>query len=103
MKSTKLLWPELIKIDLFRMVPQLQVPVFFMEGRHDQEVPSATAARYFDFLQAPAKELVWFEKSAHMPNSEEKDLFNRIMIEKILPVAVAQHASVNLAPAPLRP
>jgi pimeloyl-ACP methyl ester carboxylesterase len=43
------------------------------------------SARYFDALKAPAKQLVWFERSAHMPNTEERDAFNRFMIETVLP------------------
>jgi pimeloyl-ACP methyl ester carboxylesterase len=85
--SMRLLWPELLDVDLFESVPELKVPVFFMEGRHDHESPSGIAERYFNALRAPAKELIWFDRSAHLPNAEERDLFNRIMVEKILPIA----------------
>lgn len=87
--SMQLLWPQLFKVDLFRSVPELKVPVFFMEGRHDHEVPPDIAARYFAALKAPAKELVWFENSAHMVNSEERDLFCKVLVEKVLPIALA--------------
>jgi len=87
--SMQLLWLQLFKVDLFQSVPELKVPVFFMEGRHDHEVPSDIAARYFAALKAPAKELIWFENAAHMVNSEERDLFNKILVEKVLPIAVA--------------
>lgn len=37
---------------------------------------SVHAAReYFDVLQAPKKDFVLFEKSAHYPQFEEKELF----------------------------
>jgi pimeloyl-ACP methyl ester carboxylesterase len=91
--SMQLLWPELMQVDLFRSVPELKVPVFFLEGRHDHEVPSDIAARYFAALRAPSKELIWFENSAHMVNSEERDLFNRILVEKVLPIAVGRNIS----------
>jgi pimeloyl-ACP methyl ester carboxylesterase len=87
--SMKLLWPQLFKVDLFRSVPELKVPVFFIEGRHDHEVPTEIAARYFAALKAPAKELVWFENAAHMVNSEERDAFNKTLLEKVLPIALA--------------
>lgn len=86
--SMRLLWPQLLKVDLFKSVPEFRIPVFFMEGRYDYEAPSNIAARYFDSIRAPSKELIWFEKSAHMPNSEERDLFNGVMLEKVLPAAV---------------
>lgn len=87
--SMKLLWPELFKVDLFQSVPELKVPVFFLEGRHDHEVPSEIAAMYFAVLKAPAKELIWFENAAHMVNSEEPTLFCNIMVEKVRPIALA--------------
>ena len=60
-----------------------------MEGRFDHEVPSVIAARYLAALRAPSKELLWFERSAHMPHAEERDLFNRLMVEKVLPLVSA--------------
>jgi pimeloyl-ACP methyl ester carboxylesterase len=56
--SMKLLWPQLMKIDLFKMVPEIKIPVFFMEGRFDYECPSDIAAKYFEILKAPSKELI---------------------------------------------
>ncbi len=84
--SMKLLWPELFKIDLFQSVPEFKIPVYMMEGRFDQEASSEIAARYFEVIKAPSKELIWFEKSAHMLNSEEKDKFNRLLVDRIRPL-----------------
>jgi pimeloyl-ACP methyl ester carboxylesterase len=87
MGSMELLWPELLEVNLQETVPELAVPVFFVEGRHDHESPAELAEEYFDALSAPSKELVWFEHSAHLPNAEERDRFTRFMVEKVLPVA----------------
>jgi pimeloyl-ACP methyl ester carboxylesterase len=84
--SMKLLWPQLLKINLFDAVPELKLPVIILAGRFDHEVPSEVAARYFDALRAPSKELIWFERSAHMPQFEEPELFTRMMVEKVLPL-----------------
>ena len=86
--SMKLLWPQLLTVDLFRSVPEFKIPVYMMEGRFDHEVPSEIAERYFAAIQAPSKELIWFEKSAHMVNSEEKEEFNRILADRIRPSIV---------------
>jgi pimeloyl-ACP methyl ester carboxylesterase len=88
--SMRLLWPQLLQVDLFTSVPEIRVPVFFMEGRSDREAPYEIAERYFDALRAPSKELIWFDRSAHLPNSEERDLFNEVMVEKVLPIATYQ-------------
>ena len=87
--SMRLLWPELFEADLFDSVPEIKVPVFLMEGRHDHECPSEIAERYFSQLRAPAKKLIWFNQSAHLPNAEERDLFTKVMVEKVLPIAAS--------------
>jgi pimeloyl-ACP methyl ester carboxylesterase len=83
--SMKLLWPQLLGVNLFESVPEFKIPVYLMEGRFDQEAPSEIAERYFEVIQAPSKEMIWFEKSAHMPNSEEKENFNRVLTDRIGP------------------
>jgi pimeloyl-ACP methyl ester carboxylesterase len=85
LQSVKLLYPELSRIDLFVQVPEVKIPVYFCLGRHDYEVPSVLSAKYFETLKAPRKQLVWFERSAHLPNIEEKDKFNEFMIKTVLP------------------
>jgi pimeloyl-ACP methyl ester carboxylesterase len=87
MGSMGLLWQELLEVNLQETVPELRVPVFFVEGRHDHESPAELAEQYFAALAAPSKELVWFENSAHLPNAEEKERFTRFMVEQVLPVA----------------
>jgi pimeloyl-ACP methyl ester carboxylesterase len=87
--SMRLLWPQLLAVDLFDQARELQVPVFLMEGRYDWEVPSVVAARYFEVLRAPSKRLIWFEHSAHLPNVEERERFNQIMRDDVRQVALA--------------
>jgi pimeloyl-ACP methyl ester carboxylesterase len=82
--TMRLMWPQLLELDLVRQAPELKVPVYFLEGRHDYEAPSILAERYFDLLRAPRKELVWFERSAHFVNTEEPDAFNRFFVERLL-------------------
>ena len=86
--SMRALWPQLLEVNLFEQVPDMQVPVFFMEGRHDWEVPSVLSARYYEALRAPSKQLVWFEHSAHLPNVEERPRFNQIMRDDVREAAL---------------
>jgi pimeloyl-ACP methyl ester carboxylesterase len=85
LQSVRALYPELSRIDLFVQVPEVKIPVYFCLGRHDYEVPSVLSAKYFEALKAPRKQLVWFERSAHLLNTEEKDKFNEFMIKTVLP------------------
>ena len=83
--SMRLLWQELMTINLMKQAPNLKVPVYFLLGKYDYEVPNSLAEQYFKDLEAPSKTLIWFENSAHFPNIEEKDKFNEVLINQILP------------------
>jgi pimeloyl-ACP methyl ester carboxylesterase len=95
--SMRLLWPQLLRVNLFESAPALEIPVFVIAGRFDHEVPSEIAARYFESLRAPAKRLVWFERSAHMPQYEEADRFTAFMLEQVLPLTGRRAARVGHA------
>ena len=84
-QSVAALYPELARTNLFVEVPEVHVPVYFCLGRHDYEVPSVLSAKYYEALKAPRKQLLWFEHSSHMPNTEESDTFNAFMIDTVLP------------------
>ncbi len=83
--SMRLLWPQILSINLMDQAPELKVPVYFLEGRHDYESPSVLAERYYEALEAPRKTLVWFERSAHFINTEEAEAFNLFFIDRLLP------------------
>jgi pimeloyl-ACP methyl ester carboxylesterase len=84
--SLKTLWPQIINYGDFRkLAPELKVPVYFVTGRHDYNVPFALTEDYFRKVNARKKALVWFEKSAHMANFEEPEKFNDFMINIVLP------------------
>lgn len=83
--SIKAMWPEIMSIDLSSQVPELEIPIYFLIGRHDYNTPFKLTEEYFSQLEAPYKELIWFDRSAHSPMYEEADKFNKVLIEKILP------------------
>lgn len=81
--STRIMLKELLTVDLSFQVPVVKVPVYFLMGRHDYNWSAKLAKKYFDVLQAPTKQFIWFEQSAHAPNGEEAIKFNKIAIEQI--------------------
>jgi pimeloyl-ACP methyl ester carboxylesterase len=83
--SNHLLWQELLNINLKKQVLSFEVPIYFVLGRHDYEVPSILAEQYFNIIEAPKKEIIWFENSAHLANIEENEKFNDLLINRILP------------------
>jgi proline iminopeptidase len=85
--SLRLLFPEQLDVNLQRDVRRLETPVFFMLGRLDMQVVASVSAAYFEVLEAPHKQLIWFEASGHTPPFEEPELFNRLMVETVRPFA----------------
>lgn len=86
--TPKVMWRELIGVNLINTAPVLRIPVFFFLGRHDRVVTAETSVAYYDVLQAPHKTLIWFEESGHEPPAEEPDKFNKLMVELVRPVAL---------------
>ncbi len=88
--SAQRLWPDLKAINLIKQASRIEVPVFFLVGKHDIIVSAKLAEEYFEALDAPAgKELIWFERSAHRPHKEEREKFLEVMkthiLESVLP------------------
>lgn len=78
-QSIEKLWPELMTVD-FSNITRLDVPVHLVESVHDQHVSAAIAIEWFNQLKS-SKSLHLFEKSAHFPQWEEPDKFNRLVRE----------------------
>ena len=83
--TARTLGRDVIHIDLTAQAPELAVPVYFLMGRYDAISANAEFDDYVRRLNAPKKEVVWFEHSAHFPIFEEASRFNaeivRIMKE----------------------
>jgi len=84
--SIEHMWPELAQLNL-RECRSFDVPVFFLLGRHDWQMPATVAAAYFETIEAPCKCLVWFEQSGHYPLFEEPQKFERVLVDQVLPLA----------------
>ena len=78
------------EFDLWELGPDFEVPVVFLLGRLDWQVPSVIAKRYFDAVKAPYKKFIWFEESAHSPPTEEKEQFVEALVSEVLPLASGQ-------------
>lgn len=68
-------YPQLYDIDLRISSTNIDVPVYILHGRHDINAPTALAEDYFNKLNAPYKELIWFENSGHDLWIDEHELF----------------------------
>jgi pimeloyl-ACP methyl ester carboxylesterase len=68
------------RFDLIESIPRVAVPVFFFAGRNDYNTPLALVREYYQRLEAPHRELVVFEQSAHLPFLSEPEKFTREVI-----------------------
>lgn len=82
MYSCSRLGDEVFKTDLTG-IKELKVPVYFMVGRHDRSLPTIVTEEFAARLQAPKKEIVWFEESGHEPLEEEAEKFNKEIRERV--------------------
>ncbi|WAG76197.1 alpha/beta fold hydrolase [Clostridium estertheticum] len=77
-------YPQLYNIDLSKQAIKLDVPVYFMIGRHDVNASPKMAEEYFNAIKAPHKEFIWFEHSGHDPWRNEPDKFVDLMVKLVL-------------------
>ena len=78
------LWDQIMKVNFFEEESNLEAPVYFFEGRYDYGTPFALVEKYFDIINAPHKEIIWFEKSGHFPNLEEPRKYQDKIINVVL-------------------
>ncbi|MBK8022862.1 MAG: alpha/beta hydrolase [Chloroflexi bacterium] len=77
-------YPLLGEIDFPATVTALEVPVYFLEGRWDVNAFASLVEEYYAVLEAPHKELIWFENSGHTPLYEEPNRFVDVLVNTVL-------------------
>lgn len=73
----------------FDSVTTFKCPVFLFDGRHDYATSHELAVDWFKKIEAPQKEFVWFDNSAHMAMQEEPGRFLYYLVKDVRPLAVA--------------
>lgn len=107
-ETTEAMLPELLTINLFDRIPQVEIPVYFIHGIHDQQVSYSLSKEYFEQLRAPEKKFFTFEHSAHGLIPEEPDRYTQILIEEFLKLKAPRTREVEVEPEgsiphPIRP
>lgn len=68
-------YQQLYDIDMRTDYISLDVPIYFFEGRYDFNAPTSLVEEYYNVLDCPEKEIVWFEHSGHNPWINETSKF----------------------------
>jgi pimeloyl-ACP methyl ester carboxylesterase len=87
--SVPALLPDMRRVDHTR-IRETRFPVLMFLGRHDLTTPSSVIEPWLAQLKAPAKQLVWFEHSAHLAPHEEPGRFLVALVEQVRPLAAAR-------------
>jgi pimeloyl-ACP methyl ester carboxylesterase len=83
-RSFRLWEDDVLRTDIAREVPRLEVPVYFFEGAYDYTCVTRLARDYYEALDAPIKGFYLFENSAHSPLLEEPQWARQILQEDVL-------------------
>ena len=78
----KTMWAEVGQEDLSKYTT-FSVPILVFDGRLDMNTPAELVEDWFKQIEAPYKELIWFEKSGHNPMSDEPESFKSLLREKL--------------------
>lgn len=74
--SQDILMVEEAQTNIIHIVKKLEIPAYFVMGKYDYMTSANAAKEYFDALEAPLKDFVVFQQSAHYPQFEEMELFS---------------------------
>ncbi len=78
------MWPEIGRVKLQEECTEFRIPYFIFDGRLDKNTPADLVEGYFEKIQAPCKELIWFEESGHNPLIDEPDKFKNLLRDRLL-------------------
>ena len=78
--SFEKLWKDIVKTNLFEEIKSVEVPFYIFQGRYDYQVSYDLAKEFTERLGASKKEFITFENSAHSPNIEEVEKFNKAVL-----------------------
>ncbi len=84
LETLDVVYPQLWGVDFRQQAKKLAVPVYFLIGRHDINAPTVLVEQYHAVLDAPHKQIVWFEHSGHTPWVSESAHFVEVMVETVL-------------------
>ncbi len=56
-------------------ITEYEIPVYFFVGRSDYATPHELVREYYELVNAPKKDLIYFDDSSHFPFFEEPERF----------------------------
>ncbi|WP_373492950.1 alpha/beta fold hydrolase [Aquiflexum sp.] len=74
---------EIATVNLFDEITSIKVPIVFIHGSKDYQIPLSVAKEYYEFISAPYKKFIEFEDCAHgliieQPGKFKEAVFNEL-------------------------
>ena len=77
-------WNEASSINFIESLPEIKCPVYFFIGRKDYQTNFKIVEDYYNKVQAPKKQIFWFERTGHPIPSSQPTMLQSIIIDKVL-------------------
>jgi pimeloyl-ACP methyl ester carboxylesterase len=79
------MWQAVKNINLEEEIQSIEVPIYFFEGKYDMATARVPVEDFYDTLDAEkGKRLFIFENSAHFPMIEEKEKYQKLLVNVVL-------------------
>ena len=72
---------EAITFNAYEDVPRIEIPICFVVGKYDYTCCASLQQDYYEYIDAPEKELYLFENSAHSPLYEEYEKGRQVLMQ----------------------
>ena len=76
----QLYW-QMVNYDFTKLIPRMDIPVFFISGVADRQFSPELARDYLDKLEAPQKDFIWIERGGHFANFEQPEAFCKALVD----------------------
>ncbi|MBQ2058816.1 MAG: alpha/beta hydrolase [Firmicutes bacterium] len=83
------IWPEIGALDFPNTNTKFEVPFFIFQGHQDMNTPWTLIQGWYDKIEAPQKDLIFFDNSGHNPMSDEPEAFKKAVREHFEPIIAA--------------
>ncbi len=80
-RGSRPMWDESREWDLPNYISELDVPCLFIFGEDDFNTPASVAQEFLKNVDAPKKDIVVFENTAHTPFFKDKEKFAKEVLD----------------------
>ncbi len=81
------MWAEVGATDFEKSCTRFDMPFYVFDGVHDQNTPASLVEHWFNMIEAPEKELIWFTESGHNPMGDEPEKFKKLLRSRLMAIA----------------